>query len=81
MLFRVQKKTESNQKLRAISVKSMIAELPDLILILISAIISKSQVVWADLLGSFSAELHSVVIFLITRKKSGKLPVTHGVLT
>ncbi len=68
MLFRVQNETESNQKLRAISVKSMIAELPDLILILISAIISKSLVVWADLLGSFSAELHSVVIFLITRK-------------
>ncbi len=68
MLFRTENETESNKKLREISLKSMIAEFPDFIVILISAIMSGSLIVWVDLLGSFSAEMHSVVVFLITRR-------------
>ena len=68
MYFRVENETETNQKLRALSIRSMIAELPDFVLVLISAIVSGSLIVWADLLGSFSAMLHSAVVYLITRK-------------
>ena len=68
MLFRVENETESNKKLREISFKSMLAETPDLAVVLISAIMSNSVIVWVDLIGAFSAELHSTVIFLITRK-------------
>ena len=68
MLFRVENETESNKRLREISFRSMIAESPNFVIILISAIMTDSLIVWVDLLGSFSAELHSAVIFLITRK-------------
>lgn len=68
MLFRTENETESNKKLREISFRSMLAEFPNLVVVLISAIMSNSMIVWVDLIGSFSAELHSAVIFLITRK-------------
>lgn len=68
MLFRIQNETESNKKLREISFKSMLAELPNFFVVLISAIMTGSLIVWVDLLGSFSAEMHSIVIFLITGK-------------
>ena len=68
MLFRTENDTESNKKLRELSFRSMLAEFPNFVVVLISAIMSNSLIVWADLLGSFSAEMQSAVVFLITRK-------------
>ncbi len=68
MIFRIENETEPNKRLRRISFRSMLAELPNFVVILILAIMSDSLIVWFDLLGSFSAELHSAFVFLITRK-------------
>jgi len=68
MLFQMENEEDSNKKLREISFKSLITEFPNFILTLVSAILSNSMIVWFDLMGSFSEELHNVIMFLVTRK-------------
>ncbi len=68
MLFQMQNELDSNKKLREISLKSLITEFPNLVLTLVSAVLSNSMIVWFDVLGSFSVELHNIIMFLVTRK-------------
>ncbi len=68
MLFQVENEIGSNKKLHDISVKSLILEFPNLLLMFISAIIANTMIVWLDVLGSLSAVLHSALIVWITRK-------------
>lgn len=68
MIYRIAGETESNQKLCEMSLRSFLALLPNAILILFSAIKSNSLIVWVDAIGTLSAELHSAIVYMITRK-------------
>lgn len=68
MIFQIDNEEVSNKKLHDVSVKSLILELPNLLLMLISAIIAHTMIVWLDVLGSVGAVLHSAIIVWITRK-------------
>ena len=65
MIFRIDKQEKSNEKLKELSLKSLIAELPNLSAIFISALMSNSILIWFDFLGSLSAVLHSAFAFLV----------------
>lgn len=67
MIFRIENETKSNEKLRDISFKSLVLELPNLILILFSALQSDSLIIWIDVLGSLSAEMHSAIVYWATK--------------
>ena len=67
MIFRTQSETESNKKLQEVAVRSLVCEVPNCVLVFISAILSASMIIWVDFLGSFSAVLHSLFVFLITQ--------------
>ena len=74
MIFRIEKEVASNKILRDISFKSLVLELPNLVLILFSALQSDSLIIWVDVLGSLNSELHSAIVYFATKnieKNSG----------
>lgn len=71
MIFQTENETESNKKLREIACQSLMCEIPNFILVFVSAIMSASMIIWVDFLGSFSAVLHSLFVYIITRRIKG----------